>query len=93
MIALLKWVVMTVYNILPDSPFQQMVENLALEQDFMQYLNWFLPIDIAGNMMLAWVDCMLVYIIFEIVKTIIFKIIIKKIASAINIASLISGGG
>lgn len=93
MIALLKWVVMTVYNILPDSPFQQMVDDMNLNQDFMQYLNWFLPIDIAGNMILAWLDCMLVYIIFVIVKTIIFKIIIKKIASAINIVSLIKGGG
>lgn len=88
MIALLKWVVMTIYNILPDSPFPKMVENLELEQDFMKYLNWFLPLDIAGNMILAWLDCMLLYFLFIIIKKIVFNLIIKKIAGMFSIASL-----
>lgn len=92
MIALLKWVVMTIYNILPDSPFSQMVESLELNQDFLQYLNWFLPLDIAGNMILAWLDCMLLYMVFLVVKKIIFGLIIKKIAAGVNILSLIAGG-
>lgn len=91
MIALLKWVVMTIYNILPDSPFSQMVENLELNQDFLQYLNWFLPLDIAGNMILAWLDCMLLYLLFLMVKKIIFNLIIKKISSMFNIFELIAG--
>ncbi len=88
MIALLKWVVMTIYNILPDSPFPRMVENLNLHQDFMQYLNWFLPLDIVGNMILAWLDCMLLYLLFVIIKKIVFNLIIKKISGMFSIASL-----
>lgn len=90
MIALLKWVVMTIYNILPDSPFPQMVDNLNLHQDFMQYLNWFLPLDIVGNMILAWLDCMLLYFLFVIIKKIVFNLIIKKISGMFSIVGLLT---
>lgn len=75
MFAFIKWLIMTVYNLLPDSPFSQMVDNLNLNQDFMQYLNWFLPLDIVGTMMLAWLDCMLIYIVFRLVSWIITKLV------------------
>ena len=91
MIALIKWVVMTIYNILPNSPFTHMVDELELDRDFLQYVNWFLPLDIVGNMILAWLDCLLAYIVFKLVATIIFKIIIKKIATAISWASVLIG--
>lgn len=82
---------MTIYNVLPDSPFANMAEDMNLDRNFLQYLNWFLPLDIAGNMILAWLDCLLAYIVFKIVWTIIVKIIIKKIAGAISILDVIFG--
>lgn len=83
MIAILKWIIVSIYNILPDSPFAQMVDNLELQQDFLQYLNWFLPIDIMGNMLLAWLDCMLLYAVFRLVWKII-NIIKNLLFSAIG---------
>lgn len=91
MISLIKWVVMTVYNVLPDSPFSHMADNLNLDRNYLQYLNWFLPLDIVGNMILAWLDCLLAYIVFKIVWTIIVKLIFKKIAGLVSIIDVIFG--
>lgn len=76
MFAFIKWLITTIYNLLPESPFSQMIDNLNLNQDFMQYLNWFLPLDIVGNMMLAWLDCILAYIVFRLVAWI-MKTLVK----------------
>lgn len=75
MVTVIKWLLLTVYNILPDSPFASMVEEMELNRDFLQYLNWFLPLDIIGNMMLAWLNCMLVYFLYKLVVEII-KVIV-----------------
>lgn len=87
MIALIKWVVLVIFNILPDSPFQQMLGQLSVEGDFLEYLNWFLPLDIVGNMMLAWLDCMLLYLVFKIVWKIVVGILLSKFK---GLASLLS---
>lgn len=79
MIALIKWVILTISNILPDSPFTHMVDELELNRDFLQYLNWFLPLDIVGNMIIAWLDCILLYVIFYIVWKIIKLLIALKL--------------
>lgn len=83
MITILKWIVLTLYNILPDSPFTGMVENLELQQDFLEYLNWFLPIDIMGNMMLAWLDCILLYVLFYLIAKLV-KMIVDMVIKAIG---------
>ena len=79
MISLIKWVILTIFNILPDSPFTHMVDDLELNRDFLQYLNWFLPLDIVGNMIIAWLDCILLYVIFFIVWKIIKLLIGLKL--------------
>lgn len=71
MISLIKMIIIAVFNLLPNSPFQQMFNSLMLDWDFMQYLTWFLPFDICANMMLAWLDCMLVYYVFMLTKKIV----------------------
>lgn len=76
MLTIIKWLILTVYNILPDSPFASMVEEMELNKDFLQYLNWFLPLDIIGNMMLAWLACIVGYFVYKLVVEII-KIIVK----------------
>lgn len=71
MISLIKMIIIAVFNMLPNSPFQQMFDSLMLDWDFMEYLTWFLPFDICANMMLAWLDCMLVYYVFMLTKKIV----------------------
>lgn len=71
MISLIKMIIIAVFNLLPNSPFQQMFDSLMLDWDFMQYLTWFLPFDICANMMLVWLDCMLVYYVFMLSKKVI----------------------
>lgn len=89
MISLIKWVVMTIFNILPDSPFTHMVDELELDRDFLQYVNWFLPLDIVGNMILAWLDCLLLYVVFYIVWLIIKLIISIKLKGLFSSAALL----
>ena len=71
MISLIKMIIIAVFNLLPNSPFQKMFDSLMLDWDFMEYLTWFLPFDICANMMLAWLDCMLVYYVFMLTKKIV----------------------
>lgn len=75
MISLIKMIVISIFNLLPNSPFQTMFDELMIEWDFMEYLTWFLPFDICANMMLAWLDCMLVYYVFMLTKKIILMVI------------------
>ena len=86
MFAFIKWLIMTIYNLLPDSPFQQMIENMELNQTYMEYVNWFLPIDIIGVMMLAWLDCILIYIVFRLVLWIMTKLVTLFISLVGNFA-------
>lgn len=67
MIKIIKWLILTIYNILPDSPFQDMAKNIVLDRTYIQYLNWFLPLDVMGKVFLAWLDCILVYVVFSFV--------------------------
>lgn len=91
MIKLIKWVVLVIFNLLPDSPFQTMIDQLSVDGDILQYLNWFLPLDIVGNMMLAWLDCMLAYILFKIIWMIVKAFLLSKLKLLGSFSSLISG--
>lgn len=85
MINLIKWVVLVLFNLLPDSPFSLMLDQLSVEGDFLVYLNWFLPLDIIGNMMLAWLDCLIAYILFRIVCKILITFILSKFKALLGI--------
>lgn len=90
MIKIIKWLLLTLFNILPDSPFAQVAEELELQQDVLQYMNWFLPLDIVGNMFLAWLDCILLYVLFHIIVQIL-KSVIKTIIQGIAKAAVLLG--
>lgn len=90
MIKIIKWLLLTLFNILPDSPFSQVAEELELQQDVLQYMNWFLPLDIVGNMFLAWLDCILLYVLFHIIVQIL-KSVIKTIIQGIAKAAILLG--
>ena len=90
MLTIIRWLILTLDNILPDSPFASMVEEMELNKDFLQYLNWFLPLDIVGNMMLAWLACMLFYFLYKLVVEVI-KIIVKLWLSSKSIIGFFAG--
>lgn len=93
MIKLLKWVLMTLINLLPDSPFTGIIEELSSSELPLDYFNWFLPVDIVLVMIRAWVSCMGLYLIFIIVKEIVVKLILKKITGLIGVIGSVLGGG
>lgn len=83
MISLIKWVLITICNVLPESPFTNLIDNLYFNPTYLKYLNWFLPIDLVGTMFTAWVSCILVYIVFRIIWKIIVNIILKKLVGGV----------
>lgn len=96
MVSILKMIFIAIFTLLPTSPFQAMFDELMVDFDYLPYLNWFLPFDICANMMLAWLDCVLVYYGFVMVKKIVIDILIDKIIGAsaglIGAAGGVSGG-
>ncbi len=93
MIKLIKWILLTIIGLLPDSPFTSIIEELSASELPLDYFNWFLPVDIVLVMIQAWISCMGLYLIFVIVKEIIVKLILKKITGLIGIVGSILGGG
>lgn len=93
MIKLIKWILLTIIGLLPDSPFTSVIDGLSVDGFTLEYLNWFLPLDIAAIMTLAWIQCMSLYLLFVMVKEVVVKLILKKITGLIGvIGSIISGG-
>lgn len=79
MVKLLKMIIMAVFSLLPDSPFQDMVDGIAYDKDFIPFLNWYIPFDICATMTLAWLVCLLVYYGYVLVKKIIFQYLLNII--------------
>lgn len=81
MVSILKVLIIAIFELLPESPFPTMFDNAMANADFLAYLNWFLPFDICSNMMLAWLNCILIYYAFVIIKKIVLDILVDKIIS------------
>ncbi|MDE7339275.1 MAG: hypothetical protein K2N80_01775 [Lachnospiraceae bacterium] len=81
MINIIKIIFIAIFELLPTSPFQVMFDQLMIDFDFLPYLNWFLPFDTCATMMLAWLDCVLVYYAFVLVKKIVVDFILQKVVS------------
>lgn len=79
MVKLLKLLILAIYEMLPTSPFPTMFDNALANADFLSYLNWFLPFNTCATMMLAWLDCLMVYYVFVFIKKILFDFTISKI--------------
>lgn len=70
---------MAFYNALPNSFIQNSeffsVENLNPVENFLNYLNWMIPFDIASKIMLVWLPCILAYYIASSCRTVIKKLL------------------
>lgn len=76
MFQLLKFLITSLYNILPSSPFSGIADGLN-RFGFLSYLNWFIPFDVFSSLMIKW--CVVVAVIyqFDIIKGIVNGIIKK----------------
>ena len=86
MLNLLKTIVTAIFSLLPDSPFQDMVDNVMVDMDFLPFLNWYVPFDICADMTLAWLACILSYYLFVMVKKIVYDFVLQKVISGIAVA-------
>lgn len=77
MIALVKTLLSFLYAMLPNSPIRDLVGKFDF--DFLHYLNWIVPFDIAANITRAWLSCILLYYSFNISKKVIFDVVLKKL--------------
>lgn len=96
MINIIKIIMIAIFEMLPTSPFPAMFDSAVVDSTFLETLNWFLPFDICAEMMLTWLDCILIYYAFVMIKKIVLDILIDKILSAgaglVGAAGSISGG-
>ena len=67
------------YNLLPNSFIQSMdllsKENMASIADFLNYVNWMIPFDIASRVMGIWLPCILAYYVFDSLQDIVKKLL------------------
>lgn len=85
MMSILYSIITWIFNLLPDSPFQTMVDGLVYKIDFLPQLNWFIPFDIMAVMTGTWVDCILVYYVFVLVKKIVMDYLVEKFLNAVTV--------
>lgn len=80
-LALLSLIITALYAILPTSPIQNAMAELNVDADMLAYLNWFIPFDNARDITLIWLNCILAYYAFTLVKKIVMDYIIGKLLS------------
>ncbi len=85
MMSILYSIITWIFNLLPDSPFQSMVDGLVYKIDFLPQLNWFIPFDIMAVMTGTWVDCILIYYVFVLVKKIVMDYLVEKFLNAVTV--------
>jgi hypothetical protein len=81
MLHLLSSLLLGVVNLLPDSPFQTLLEGELYKLDFLPYVNWFIPFDNALRITELWLVSMIAYYLYDTVKGIIQDFIIAKLTS------------
>lgn len=76
MLNLIRMLFMAVFELLPDDPFREVIDGIVYDVDFLPTLNWFVPFDICSEMLLGWLDCILAYYVFIVVKKIVLDYVI-----------------
>lgn len=89
MVSIIKMLFIAIFNLLPESPFRALIDGVVVDNYYLPYLNWFLPFDICSTMMLAWLDCVLVYYAFVLTKKIVMDYLIDIFIKA---GGTIAGG-
>lgn len=59
-------IVGSLLSFLPDSPFTSFIDSIE-NLDFLPYLNWFVPVGTLIAIGTAWLACIAVYYIYQVV--------------------------
>lgn len=78
-LAFLSLIITALYAILPTSPIQKAISELDMDVNTLAYINWFIPFDNARDITLIWLNCILAYYAFTLVKKIVMDYIIGKL--------------
>ncbi len=81
MLKLLSLLILALYAILPTSPIQKALADMetGMDVNMLAYLNWFIPFDNARDITLVWLNCILAYYVYQMVKKIVMDYIIGKL--------------
>ena len=81
MLKLLSLLILALYAILPTSPVQKALADMetGMDANMLAYLNWFVPFDNARDITLVWLNCILAYYVYQMVKKIVMDYIIGKL--------------
>ncbi len=61
----------SLFDLLPDSPFQKWLSLGSEVQEYVGWLNWFVPFDLFAKIGTAWLACIVSYYIFVLLKKLI----------------------
>ena len=81
MLKLLSLLILALYAILPTSPVQKALADMetGMDANMLAYLNWFVHFDNARDITLVWLNCILAYYVYQMVKKIVMDYIIGKL--------------
>ena len=81
MLKLLSLLILALYAILPTSPVKKALADMetGMDANMLAYLNWFVPFDNARDITLVWLNCILAYYVYQMVKKIVMDYIIGKL--------------
>lgn len=83
MINFIKIILLKIFGLFPDSPFAQQVADLDVS--YLQYLNWFFPLDLCLNLTLIWVNCMLLILVIKLLIKLLWDKLIGKLMSFVSL--------
>jgi len=55
----------TLITLLPKSPFHGFLESIELNQQWLRYLNWFIPVGTFVNILNAWLVAIAAFYIYK----------------------------
>lgn len=82
MMNFIKILLLKIFGLFPDSPFTQQVADLDVT--YLQYLNWFFPLDVCLNLTLIWANCMLLVLVLKILIKILWDKLISKLMTFVS---------
>lgn len=81
MIKLISLLLIALYAILPTSPIQSAFAEMDMDGEFLGWLNWFIPFDLASKITTTWLICIVAYYAFTTVKKVVMEYIVGKLVS------------
>ncbi len=82
MMNFIKILLLKIFGLFPDSPFTDQAADIDVT--YLQYLNWFFPLDFCLNLTLIWVNCMLLVLVLKILIKLLWDKLISKLMTFVS---------